>query len=698
MTMFKIAAIQSAWIAGVAGTLSGVAYAQTAASGNPSSAPVEELGEIVVTAQKRAERLQDVPIQVDVLTAADLEARQITQTSDIVRTTANLAIQRTDTYTNTVVTLRGISQASNSDAPVAVIVDGVPQDDAKQFNMRLFDIAQIEVLRGPQGSIYGRNAEAGAVIITSAAPTDELHGFGDVSYGNGQTWDLTGGVSGSIVPDKVQYRVAGSYLTSNGLIPNTFTGVHADRVPHDWSLRGTLYVHLNDNTTLSLIAAHSDFDAAGVIFAPVFSGNANDFIDPQSNFPNRGSGKSSNFSAKLASELNFATFSSISGYSKLEQVQTTDVDFTSFAAVGDYQPYEREIFAQEFRLVGPSSGSLRWLASIDYLHSRHFVSTNIFLDRGDPQVDPTDPTALVVSNPEDDRRSNYGASAQVDYEVISGLTLTAGGRYDKDERIQRENSTGQDRKANFNKFQPRVSIAYAFDRNRQVYATYGVGFRSGGFNPPGFPLIQSEVLTNYEMGFKTQWLDRRLTLNGALFYSNVDNFQFSYIDFNTASEVTGNIDRVSIRGGELELRTMPLEGLSFFANLGIADSKIEKLAAFPQYVGNHTPRSSDVSASVGFDYSREIANRLTFFLRSDAQHYSARYWYTDNLDVQGPKTFWNASCGLRHGSWTATAWGKNLSNTRAYDTYFPSQSTGLPYDVAFPTRPRSYGLELSMRF
>ena len=108
----------------------------------------------------------------------------------------NFSVQRTGNYSDSVVVLRGIAQASRSDSPVAVIVDGVPQDDIKQFNMRLFDVSSIEVLRGPQGSIYGRNAEAGVVLINTRAPTDEFTGFADVSYGNENTVDAAAGISG----------------------------------------------------------------------------------------------------------------------------------------------------------------------------------------------------------------------------------------------------------------------------------------------------------------------------------------------------------------------------------------------------------------------------------------------------------------------------------------------------------------------
>ncbi len=661
-------------------------------------------GDIVVTAQKRSERLQDVPVQVDVLTAKGIEAQQIKQTADIVATIPNLTIEKTDTYTNSVIVLRGISQASNADTPVAVIVDGVPQDDPKQFNMHLFDIAQIEVLKGPQGSLYGRNAEAGAIIITTAAPTNDLHGFADLSYGNGHTFDGSGGVSGAIVPDKIQFRVAGSYFHSDGLIHNAYRGVNNDRVPHDWSLRGNLYFHLSDTTRLTLIAQHEDFNAAGVYFVPVFSGDANDFQKPQSNFPNRGSGTSTNVTAKLEQDLGFATFTAISGYTRLKQIQTTDVDFTNPVVIpgfslGDNQPFSNRIFSQELRLTG-TQGRLRWLVSADYLHADQFISTNIFVDTGHPDTDPTNPALIILSNPAKNKRSNYGISAQADYDILDGLTLTVGGRYDSDHRTQDNLITGERRRATFSDFQPKVTATYKIDPTKLVYATYGVGFRSGGFNPPSFvvPLYKAEKLTNYEVGFKTQWLNRKLTINGAIFRSDVKNYQFSYIDFNSGSEVTGNIDRVRLNGAELEVRVNPVAGLSLFGNLGYAKPKDRRFAAFPQYVGNETPRANNVTLNGGFDYTATISDTTSLFVRANAQHYSKKYWFIDNLDVQRPKTYVNGSLGFTHGGITATLWAKNIFGTKAYETYYPSQSTGAPFDVAFPNRPATYGGEVSLKF
>ena len=672
--------------------------------------PQASQNEIIITAQKRSEKLQNVPIQVDVLTGKTLEARQIKMTREIVRTVPNLTIEKTDVYSNSVIVMRGVSQAANADAPVAVIVDGVPQDDPKQFNMHLFDIADIQVLKGPQGSLYGRNAEAGAIIITTASPTDQFHGFADVSYGRGSTLDTSAGISGPIVPDKVLFRIAGSYFHTGGVIPNTFRHVNNDNVPHDWTIRGNLLFNIGSHSTLNLIAQHEDYNAGHVYFVPVWSGNPNDFELPQSNFPNRGHGNTTNLTGKFDSDLGFATLTAIGGYTKIKQLQITDVDFTNPVdaalhpnafpfQLGDNQPFSNRIYSQEVRLTSPTSSRFRWLVSEDYLNARQFINTHLFFDLGNPKNDPFNPALTLTENPAIYTRSNWGVAGQVDYDATHALTLTAGVRYDTDRRKQTNLLNEAVRTATFSAAQPRLSAAYKFSPDKLVYVSWGVGFRSGGFNPPSFhiPIYGDEKLTNYEIGFKTQWLDHKLTLNGAVFHSQVKNLQFSAIDFNTGSQVTSNIDRARINGLELEAVATPTPGFDLFVSMGLTDPTITRYAANPAFEGNVPPRGYKATFSGGFDFTHRIATDVNFFIRGDMQHYSSKYWFVDNLDVQRPKTYVNGSFGLSYRNFSASIWGKNIFGVRAYETYFPGQQTGLPYDVAFPNQPATYGIELIAR-
>src|SRR5262249_55304632 len=147
------------------------------------------------------------------------------------------------------------------------------------------------------------------------------------------------------------------------------------------------------------------------------------------------------------------------------------------------------------------------------------LSTNIFIDAGNPAADPFNPALLLVSSPAVNKRSGYGVSGQVDYDVIERLTLTAGIRYDDDRRKQVNLANSAERKADFNAVQPKFTATYRFTPALLTYLSYGVGFRSGGFNQPNFavPIFAEEKLKNFEIGVKSQWLDHKLTLNAAAF-------------------------------------------------------------------------------------------------------------------------------------------------------------------------------------
>jgi iron complex outermembrane receptor protein len=166
----------------------------------------------------------------------------------------NVSFDESFTYLNSFVVVRGVTQINNADSPVAVIVDGVPQNSQKQLRMNLFDIQRIEVLKGPQGGLYGRNAIGGAMNIITKDPSDHMEGALDASYGRGDAIDVTGSLS-TPVGDDAGLRVAGSYKTDNGRIRNTYSNKNVDFIDHDWELRGKFKASLSDNLKIDLRAS-----------------------------------------------------------------------------------------------------------------------------------------------------------------------------------------------------------------------------------------------------------------------------------------------------------------------------------------------------------------------------------------------------------------------------------------------------------
>ncbi|MCG8442183.1 MAG: TonB-dependent receptor plug domain-containing protein, partial [Caulobacterales bacterium] len=220
--------------------------AALAAYGAHAQAPTDEdelaTDRIVVTGQFREQSLEDVPAIVNVFTEQVIEDAGIRTTEDFIALTPNLTFDDSFTYLNSFVVIRGVTQINNADSPVAIIVDSVPQNNQKQFKLSLFDVQQIEVLKGPQGSLYGRNAIGGAVNIVTRQPTNEFEGFAGASVMNGVGYRAEAGVSGPIVEDKVLFRVAGSYHHSDGVIENAFLSEDVDDIDHDYAIRGKLAI------------------------------------------------------------------------------------------------------------------------------------------------------------------------------------------------------------------------------------------------------------------------------------------------------------------------------------------------------------------------------------------------------------------------------------------------------------------------
>lgn len=676
----------------------------------PAQESVDGLEEIVVTAQKRAERLQDVPIQVSVFSEQSIADSGIRATQDFVAYVPNMTFDRSDTYRNSFVVMRGLTQITNADSPVAVVVDGVPQNDQKQFSMRLFDIERIEVLKGPQGTLYGRNAIGGAVNIVTREPSEQLEGFAELSYGNGDQFQGVAGISGPL-GDRVRFRISGDYLTDDGRMDNIFRGDEADYVDHDFNVRARLSFDASEKLSIDLRAQYGEFRGSSNQYSVVFSGDPNDFVDPRYNILPFAEGETEELTLKIDAAVGTATLTSITGYTHLTETNRADLDFRNpvespggflglgFQA-GQGQDLDVDLLSQELRLVSSADQRLRWLVGLYYLQTDKSLRTRAFIDLTGETSQIDNPALVIVDTPEANDNQASAAFAQIDYDISDRLTLTTGVRYDRDEREQTNLATGVTRTDEFDQWQPKLTLSYKPGKDRTFYATVSTGFRSGGFNAPhvSIPEFAEETLVNYEIGFKSSWLNGRAQLNGAVFYEQVDDYQYFYVDAATASQIIANIDEVSVTGVELEGMVRLLNGWEAFAAFGYSDSEIEKLAESPEFVGNHTPRNTTWSAVAGVQYRAPFVNGLEWFGRVDVQHYGDKYWQVDNLDVQDPRTYLNLRLGLEGERWNAYVWGRNITDTKAYSDFYPREYSGLDVDIGYRVPRRAYGLQVRWTF
>ncbi|WP_124449523.1 TonB-dependent receptor [Paucibacter sp. KBW04] len=693
---------------------SSMAWAQ-ASSPEPAKPATEEgaakLETVVVSAQRRLERLQDVPVAVKAFSSKQIESMGIKSTQDFINLTPNMSFDNSFTYGNSFVVLRGVTQINNADSPVAVVIDGVPQNDQKQLKMSLFDIERIEVLKGPQGALYGRNAIGGAINIETKAPSDKFEGFVGLGLGNGKTRELTGGISGALKEGVALYRLVGQSKRGDGLIQNTFLNQPLDAIDKDDSLRARLLLRPSESVQIDLRASATDLRGPATWDSIVQSKNPADIVAPKENMLGKTWGSTRDFSAKVEADLALGTLSSITSRTKLVENYRGDIDFSNpvdlpkgflglgFQA-GQGQNRSVQLTSQELRLTSPADQPLRWIAGLYYLDTRKDLETRVFVDT-DGSNDQFDDTSKVIVNLSE--RSHNKASAlfgQLDYDFNPALTLSTALRYDRDQREQQDLIGGGMREASYSKWQPKLTLTRKLGRDDLVYGTLSTGFRSGGFNAPGLASFRPESLSNAELGSKMVGLDGRLLFNVAAFASQSKDFQYFYVDIKSGSQVIANLDKVNIRGLDMDFRYLPFKGLELDGGLGMTHSIIAKDSINAANEGKHTPKNVPFKLNLGLQYSQALGAGLMGSMRLDYEHRDQKYWHPDNAAVSPALDLLGLRLSLRDARdrWSLTLEGKNLADKRYYADYNSAAYSGLPYDLGSLASGRTYGLELKYRF
>jgi iron complex outermembrane receptor protein len=453
-----------------------------------------QLEEIVVTARMRAEAYEDAPVAIKAFTAAEIEEAGIETPHDFIGLTPNVTIVQTQNPGNSFVTIRGVSQARNSDMPVAVLVDGVLMSNPAQLNQQLFDIEQIEVLKGPQGALYGRNAIGGAVTIVTKQPSDVFESKIRVGADSGPGYSLQGAVSGPMGDsDALRYRASLSYSDTDGYLDNEFLNTQADPYK-DLSARLKLLWQPNDNFTADARFSVSQIDTTALYFVinDDFTGilpNANDLSGVTVNGPandsnytgvpilsnNLGEGikDMSSVSLKLDYETDNGTFTSITAYDDLEEILTGDafdfrpigrsfneIIFPLFSGLPPFDPgfadwnqsqyLEVSSVSQEFRFTSPAENRFRWIAGAYFIETDRFIGTGNMVDTGtgvnrvyrEPRTTTGFPYDFSIPNPQatylSDSQDNsaWAVFTSMSYDFNDEWEGTFSLRYDEDERTQ----------------------------------------------------------------------------------------------------------------------------------------------------------------------------------------------------------------------------------------------------------------------
>ena len=696
------------------------------------------LEEVVVTARKRDESSLDVPVAINVFTAADIAAAGIERPQDFIDLTPNMSLVQTQNQGTSFVTVRGISQARNSEPSVAVLIDGVLMANPSQFNQELVDIESIEVLKGPQGALYGRNAIGGAIIVRTKEPTDEFESDLMVGYDSGPGYKARAGLSGPM-SDTLKYRAVVSYFDTDGYIDNAFLGEEADPY-RDLTGRLRLLWEPSEAFTADARFSISQVDTQALYFN--ITEDVNDTSLPvRVNNPGVNERDMYDLSLKLDYASSAGTFTSITAYSDLEELLTGDqfnflpipesVLFQFFGAdQAQHQFLDVESISQELRFTSPAEGSFRWIVGAYAIATDRFISTGNVFDLGTGVVPEVRRTPLPLFNPQftylADSQDNFAWAvfADAEFDLSDALELALALRYDKDER---ENTTetpaefipaplvgeafpGQVRKETWDELQPKVTLRYKPSDSSTLYVGYSRGFRSGGFNQTGVgaagiagvsDLFDEETADTYEAGAKGEFLNRRLTANLNLFYTRAEGSYFFVFDPNTSTQNLGNLDRVDYQGLELEFRALLAEGFDGYLGIGYTDSEIKESDRAASDVGNQAPLVSEYSVNLGLQYRRSLG-AVDGFIRTDIEALGPTWFYPDNFTERDPLELINLRVGVAGGAWSATAWVKNLTDEEYNAEWSPGPqffpNPGYTNNFVFKALPRRWGVDLTYRF
>ena len=702
------------------------------------------LEEIVVTARKRDEAFRDVPVTINVFTERMIEAAGIERPSDYIDMVPNMTLVETQNAGNAFVVIRGISQARNSEPAVAVLIDGVAQTNPAQFNQALYDIEQIEVLKGPQGGLYGRNAIGGAILYTTRPPADEFEGSIKLGYGNESSYLAQGQISGPFT-DTLKFRAAVSYYDTEGFIENTFLGEKADPV-EDLSGRVRLLWEPNDVFTGDLRFSFDKLETKALYFvipradeANVFSivSDANDTSTPIT-LDNPGINERDlwNAALKLDFKIGGGTLTSISSYDDTEEILTGDgfdfrpapqsFFFTFLPIVGgpaidlnQSQWLDVQAYSQEIRYTSPTEGRFRWIAGAYYVHTDRFISTGNMVDTGagvfpvykEPRLTGNNPSFTFLADSQD--QDAWSVFANATFEITDKFEIDAAIRYDEDKRENTTETppgflpdpsafTGEVRTETWSEPQPKITLRYKPVDNITLYGGYSRGFRSGGFNQTGVgavadasgiagvnDLFEAEIADTYEIGFKGQFLDRRLDLGVALFSTESENGYFFVFLAANSTQNLGNLD-ADYEGGEIELTAHLTDRFDFYASYGYTDSKITNMED-PTVIGNEAPLVSRYTANAGLQYRQPLSAGLDLTFRFDYQKVGETWWEPYNVTSRDPIDLFDARIGLGSEKWAVTAWGKNLGDEEYNQEFSPG-------GFLFKALPQRYGLEFMYKF
>jgi iron complex outermembrane recepter protein len=708
------------------------AFAQVASSnqnGTAASAPSKD-DAIVVTAQRRSESILQTPVAMSAISGANLERRGIRTATDLEIAVPALAVNTGFGVNQT--QIRGIGLVSNAlgvDSASAFYINGNVISRPSAQILGFYDLERVEVLRGPQGTLYGRNATSGLVNLITRRPTEEVSGYLNASYGNYNAINLEGALSGALdAAGKIRARVAFLSEKHDGYGTNLTTGEDFDDADHR-AVRGTLELRPAENVTVTIVADRSEMDdhignralgklgaqLTGVLQGGRTAGFSRDvYNDTISRYHRTNTG----VSGEVAIDLGNVTLKSQTAYRDFDRLDRNDIDGTDAFNADLKFPESAKQFSQEFQL-SLSTDRLDGVAGLYYFNEDQegttVTSVNIpFYSTTFPlcNFDPT----CKFSQTGKTKTESYAAYAQGTVHLTDKFRATAGLRFTSETKeltdgvaqsfLVIQKSSG---KKTWESLTPRVGLEYRPSDATMIFATAAKGFRAGTFllgvpQPP----VNPETLWSYELGVKTRFLDNRGRLSLTGYYSDYKDLQVGRLTGTTS--ILENAGQAEVYGFELESGINVTENFSIdgtvththgeLVDFKTADELNPALGSI-NLAGKQLPNAPRWAATIGLQYNIPLEKGADLELRVDANYRSKTYYdyYNRSALSQDAYTKENASItyvtanGLSLGAFV-----NNITDETTVSSYtLGARPLGFPLHGFF-NDPRTYGVRVSAKF
>ena len=708
-------------------------------TGNLSAQESERIEVITVTAQKREENIQDVPIAINSYTGARLVDSGIENTIDLQVVEPSLVFTTNAAFGQPY--LRGVGTdlfTPGAESSIATFVDDIYQSRTISALQDFYDVQRVDVVKGPQGVLFGRNAVGGAINVYSNKPTDELEGYFSGTIGNFSKTRVEGALN---VPlsDGVAWRIAGLISNRDGYTDNIFTGGDVDDEDY-YSLRTHLDIALSDDAGLLITGNYSNEDSSrsigsrvdtseGLAIADMFGAiRPSDVFEVALNEDNSVDIETYSLAATLDWNLGDVALKSITAYRETDAAMLLDLDASQLDFASNEPMQDSETFSQELQLISQADSSLEWILGLYYLQEDASQQLNLSFNfpmlSGVPaSQQPPNDTHIQPDGSVD--TTSIGVFGNAKYWLSDAWAISAGLRYNYDERdldfLQTVSSlsTGNVLAASplvlsdsYEEVTPRVVVEYSTAEDTLLYFSASRGYKAGGFNtnvfqPEGF---EPELLWAYEAGIKSIFWDGRARVNSAFFYYDYKNLQLNTIPPGSpvgTFQIVINAAQATIQGWEADALFAATDNLELNIGIQLLDARFDSFVATnPNDVaagevdrsGDRLPRAPETSINLGARYAW-LVNDREMTLRADYRYESAQFLdiFEDDAVRRGSNSTINAHLSYDFSdNMSLSLWGRNLTNEETVQSSL--RVDGLFGTIQFLAPPRTYGATLKVNF